>query len=44
MADRIGTLDETVDRMIRQTFTLSDDQKQAAEALRLQVNQILKKE
>jgi signal peptide peptidase SppA len=44
MADRIGTLDETVDRLIIQTFTLSNDQKQAAEALRLQVNQILKKE
>lgn len=44
MADRIGTLDETVDRLYRQTFTLSNDQKQAAETLRLQVNQILKKE
>ncbi len=44
MADRIGTLDETVDRLIRQTFTLSDDQKQAAEALRSQVDQILHKE
>jgi hypothetical protein len=44
MSERIGTLDETVDRLYRQTFTLSNDQKQAAEILRLQVNQILKKE
>lgn len=44
MADRIGTLDETVDRMIRQTFTLSDDQRQAAEDLRMQVSQILNEE
>lgn len=44
MVDMIGTLDETVDRMIRQTFTLSDDQRQAAEDLRMQVSQILNEE
>lgn len=44
MVDMIGTLDETVNRMIRQTFTLSDDQRQAAEDLRMQVSQILNEE
>ncbi len=44
MADRIGTLDETVNRLIRQTFTLSDDQRQAAEQLHIKVSQIIHKE
>jgi signal peptide peptidase SppA len=44
MADRIGTLDETVDRLIRMTFTLSDDKKQEAEELRQRISSILKKE
>jgi signal peptide peptidase SppA len=44
MADTIGTLDETVNRVIRQTFTLSDDQRLAAEELHAKVEQILRKE
>ena len=38
MADRIGTLDETVDRMIRQTFTLSEAQNQPAVAFHIKAS------
>jgi len=44
MADRIGTLDETLDRLQRQLFTLSEEQKQQAEDLRIKVSHILNKE
>ena len=44
MADRIGTLEETIKRLHRELFKLSDEDKQKAENLRIKVNQILQKE
>lgn len=43
MADRIGTLDETVKQLQRRIYRLTTEQKQQAEALRTTVNQILSK-
>jgi signal peptide peptidase SppA len=44
MADRMSTLEETVKRLQREIFRLSDEDRQKAEDLRNQINQILKKE
>jgi len=43
MADRVGTLDETVYQLQRRLFKLSNEEKQQADALRIRVNQIFKK-
>jgi len=44
MADQIGTLEDTVKHLQRETFKLSDEDRQKAEDLRIKVNQILEKE
>ena len=44
MADRIETLDEAILRLQKSLFSLSPEQKQQAEDLRIKVNQILEKE
>lgn len=44
MADRIGTMEETVKQLQRRLYKLSKEEAQRAEALRTTVNQILEKE
>ncbi len=44
MADRIGTLEDTIRQLQRRTYRLSKEQSQQAEALRMTVNQFLEKE
>lgn len=44
MADHIGTLEETIKRVQKSIFTLTETQRQQADALRIKVNSILKKE
>lgn len=44
MADRVGTLEDTIRQLQRRTYRLSKEQSQRAEALRMTVNQILDKE
>ncbi|OGN89764.1 MAG: hypothetical protein A2Y88_07095 [Chloroflexi bacterium RBG_13_48_10] len=44
MADRIGTLEDTVKQLHRKLFKLSDEDRQKADDLRIKVNQILQKE
>jgi len=42
MADRVGTLDETVNQLQRRLFRLSNEENEQAESLRIKVSQILK--
>jgi ClpP class serine protease len=42
MADRIGTLEETIGQLQRRLYRLSPEEKQQAEALRAKVSQIMK--
>lgn len=44
MADRIGTLEETVKGLQKRLFRLSNDDRERAEALRINVSQILREE
>lgn len=44
MADRVGTLEDTIRELQRRIYRLSKEQSKQAEALRMTVNQILEKE